>query len=199
MAGQASPRVNPAPSDYARSIFVDKCELHVHAGSGGNGCVAFHRDMHISDGPPNGGDGGSGGNIWIQAVAGHTSLHKLARRGIIKAGRGIGGQGKNQGGSKGADALIQVPVGTVIRERWRSDPTADEEERLKLVGGEMGLDSEEGSKSAFRRDRWVLYPGVTPSESAALALPTPPRPRRSSLAPMQPTAPILLDLSEPME
>jgi GTP-binding protein len=199
-AAPRSRRVDPAPSDYSRSIFVDKCELQVHAGSGGNGCVAFHRDMHISDGPPNGGDGGSGGNIWIQAVAGHTSLHKLARRGIIKAGRGIGGQGKSQGGSKGADVLIQVPVGTVMREIWRSDPAADEEERLKLLGGEMDRHSEEGTTRAFRRDRWILYPGVTPSESATMALPPPPpRPRRSNLAMMQPQPPIELDLSEPME
>jgi GTPase len=196
---QTSRRVDPAPTDYSRSIFVDKCELQVHAGSGGNGCVAFLRDIHISDGPPNGGDGGSGGNVWIQAVAGHTSLHKLARRGIVKAGRGIGGQGKSQGGSKGADVLIQVPVGTVIRETWRSDPVAEEEERLKLLGGEVDLDSEDGTKSAFRRDRWILYPGATPSESAGMELPRPPKPRRSNLAMMQPKAPISLDLSEHME
>jgi GTP-binding protein len=192
-------RVDPAPSDYSRSIFVDKCELQVHAGSGGNGCVAFLRDIHISDGPPNGGDGGSGGNVWIQAVAGHTSLHKLARRGIIKAGRGIGGQGKSQGGSKGADVLIQVPVGTVVREIWRSDPVAEEEERLRLLGGEMDLESQEGTKSAFRRDRWILYPGASPSESAGMELPKPPKPRRSNLAVMEPKAPISLDLSEHME
>jgi GTPase len=198
-AVQTSRRVDPPPSDYSRSIFVDKCELQVHAGSGGNGCVAFLRDIHISDGPPNGGDGGSGGNVWIQAVAGHTSLHKLARRGIIKAGRGIGGQGKSQGGSKGADVLIQVPVGTVVREIWRSDPVADEEERLKLLGGEMDLESEDGTKSAFRRDRWILYPGATPSESAGMELPKPPKPRRSNLAMMQPKPPVSLDLSDHME
>ena len=192
-------RVDPAPSDYSRSIFADKCELQVHAGSGGNGCVSFFRDVHISDGPPNGGDGGSGGNVWIQAVAGHTSLHKLARRGIVKASRGIGGQGKSQGGSKGADVLIQVPVGTVVRELWRSDPVADEEERLKLLGGEVDLESEDGTRGAFKRDRWILYPGTTPSESASMALPKPPKPRRSNLAMMQPKAPISLDLSENME
>jgi hypothetical protein len=87
----------------------------------------------------------------------------------------------------------------LIREIWRSDPVAEEEERLKLVGGEMDLDSEDGAKSAFRRDRWILYPGVTPSESASMALPKPPKPRRSNLTMMQPKAPISLDLSESME
>ena len=96
---KASPQIlhhlSPKPDDYSRSIFVDKCSITVHAGSGGNGCTSFLRDTHTPDGPPNGGDGGSGGNVWIQAVKGQTSLHKLARRGIVKAGRGIGGQGGN--------------------------------------------------------------------------------------------------------
>lgn len=196
---QSSSRLDPSPSDYSRTTFVDKCELQVHAGSGGNGCVSFFRDVHISDGPPNGGDGGSGGNVWIQAVAGHTSLHKLARRGIIKAGRGIGGQGKSQGGSRGADVLIQVPVGTVVREIWRSDPVAEEEERLKLLEGEMDPDSEEATKGAFKRDRWILYPGASPAEASTLELPRPPKPRKSNLAMLQPKPPIALDLSENME
>ena len=192
-------RVDPTPSDYSRSIFVDKCSVTVHAGSGGSGCVSFLRDKYTTDGPPNGGDGGSGGSVWIQAVAGHTSLHKLARRGTIKAGRGISGQGKSQGGSRGADVLIQVPIGTVVREVWRSDPVAEEEERLRLLNGQMDLESEDGSRGAFKRDRWILYPGATPAESASLDLPKPPKPRRSNLAMMQPQTPITLDLSESME
>lgn len=196
---QNSTRLDPLPSDYSRTIFVDKCTIQVHAGSGGNGCVAFHRDVGVPDGPPNGGDGGSGGNVWIQAVAGHTSLHKLARRGTLKAGRGIGGQGKSQGGSRGADVLLQVPIGTVVREVWRSDPAAEEEERLRLLEGEVDLESEEGTKGAFKRDRWILYPGSTPSEAAAMELPKPPKSRKSNLAAMQPKPPITLDLSESME
>jgi GTP-binding protein len=90
-------------------------------------------------------------------------------------------------------------VGTVVRELWRSDPVAEEEERLKLLGGEIDLESEDGARSAFRRDRWILYPGSTPSESAGMELPKPPKPRRSNLALMQPKAPISLDLSENME
>ena len=194
-----SNRLDPTPSDYSRTIFVDKCTIQVHAGSGGNGCVSFFRDVHIPDGPPNGGDGGSGGNIWIQAVAGHTSLHKLARRGIIKAGRGIGGQGKSQGGSRGADVLIQVPLGTVVREIWRSDPAAEEEERLRLLEGELDLKSEEGTKGAFRRDRWILYAGATPAEASTMEFPRPPKPRKSNLAMLQPKPPVTLDLSENME
>src|SRR2546423_8623409 len=71
-----SRRIDPSPSDYSRNIFVDKCELQVHAGSGGNGCVSFFRDVHISDGPPNGGDGGGGGHSLGQIGKGETNLRK---------------------------------------------------------------------------------------------------------------------------
>jgi len=194
----SSSRLNPTPDDYARSAFVDKCALTIHAGSGGNGCVAFFRDVHIPDGPPNGGDGGAGGNVWIQAVPGQTSLHKLARRGVIKAGRGVGGQGKSQGGRKGEDVCVQVPVGTVVREIWRSDPVAEEEERLRESrgAGENGVEEDDLS-----RNRWILYPGATASEAKDVRLNLPPllKPRRSHLTVMEPTAPITLDLDQPMD
>ncbi|EHY53520.1 GTPase of the mitochondrial inner membrane that associates with the large ribosomal subunit [Exophiala dermatitidis] len=200
-----SSRLNPAPDDYGRNVFVDKCTLTIHAGSGGNGCVSFLRDAHISDGPPNGGDGGSGGNIWIQAVADQTSLHKLARRGIVKAGRGIGGKGSSQGGRKGEDVCVQVPVGTVVREIWRSDPVAEEEDRLRELRGSM---SDEELKNPFElpdhgglRNKWILYAGVTRNEAKDVVanLPPPVKPRRSHLSVLQPAAPIHLDLDTPME
>ncbi|KIX03118.1 obg family GTPase CgtA [Rhinocladiella mackenziei CBS 650.93] len=193
-------RLNPSPDDYGRNVFVDKCTLTVHAGSGGNGCVAFLRDAHISDGPPNGGDGGSGGNVWIQAVAGQTSLHKLARRGIVKAGRGVGGQGKNQGGRKGEDVCVQVPVGTVVREIWRSDPVADEEERLKELRAVSDQDPYSLPEHGLR-NKWILYAGVTGSEANEVAanLPPPQKPRKSHLTALQPAVPIHLDLDTPMD
>lgn len=196
----ASSRLNPAPDDYGRNVFVDKCTLTVHAGTGGNGCVSFLRDAHISDGPPNGGDGGSGGNIWIQAVAGQTSLHKLARRGVVKAGRGIGGQGKSQGGRKGEDICIQVPVGTVVREVWRSDPVAEEEARIQELRAMSDEELPSGPDNGLR-NKWILYAGVTGREAKDVAehLPPPLKPRRSHLAVLQPRAPINLDLDKPMD
>src|SRR5271155_451280 len=92
----SSTHLNPTPDDYSRSLFADKCTITINAGSGGNGCVPFLREAHVPDGPANGGDGGNGGSVWIQAVPGHTSLHKLGRQGTVKAGRGQGGQGKSQ-------------------------------------------------------------------------------------------------------
>ncbi|KAK2785791.1 GTPase of the mitochondrial inner membrane that associates with the large ribosomal subunit [Emmonsiellopsis sp. PD_33] len=190
--------LNPAPSDYSRSIFQDRCTLTMHAGSGGHGCVSFLREKYIEDGPANGGDGGSGGNIFIQAVEGQTSLHKLARRGIIKAGHGRSGQGKSQGGQRGKDILLQVPVGTIIREISRHDPVSDEEQRLAELIREMG--KEEGMRAASeRRERWVLHPGASASDFLLTEFPILPPPRRSAIAATQPKAPIYLDLSEHME
>lgn len=161
--------------------------------------MAFFRDMHVPDGPPNGGDGGSGGNVWIQAVQGHTSLHKLARRGTVKAGRGIGGQGKSQGGRRGADVLIEVPVGTVVREISRSDPAAEEEQKWKEVMGTEDLQAEDLDQKLFRRDRWILYPGTSKEEARELGLPKPPRPRKNALKVMEPPPPVTLDLDQAME
>ncbi|CAK37388.1 uncharacterized protein An01g13830 [Aspergillus niger] len=116
--------LNPSPEDYSRFIFQDKCRSTIYAGAGGHGCVSFLREKYVEEGPPNGGDGGSGGSIYIQAVEGMTSLHKLARRGIIKAGRGKNGQGKSKGGKRGNDVLLQVPIGTVVREVDPLEPKA---------------------------------------------------------------------------
>ena len=202
-AALVASHLNPPPTDYGRTIFADKATLTLSAGSGGHGCISFLREKYIEHGPANGGDGGTGGSIYIQAVRGETSLHKLARRSIIKAGRGMNGQGKSKGGKRGEDVLIQVPVGTVVRETGRMDPVAQEEERRMLDegGSEFGTQAEGDieTKGTWRRDKWVLYPSATPGEYARTDFPSIPRPRRSSLASAQPQPPISLDLSKPME
>lgn len=193
-----SSHLDPPPEDYARTIFADKCRINLHAGSGGHGSISFLREKYVPNGPANGGDGGSGGNIYIQAVRGETSLHKLARRGILKAGRGRNGQGKNKGGQRGNDVLVQVPIGTVVREIIRHDPVAEEEERLAKE--ERPLQPTDGeTRGSFRRDKWMLYPSSLPSEYANAEFPPLPKPRKSNLTLSQPPAPIILDLSKPME
>ncbi|KAL9634061.1 MAG: hypothetical protein Q9164_004316 [Protoblastenia rupestris] len=187
-----------AATDYGRTIFADKAHLTVSAGSGGHGCISFLREKYIEHGPANGGDGGTGGSIYIQAVRGETSLHKLARRNLLRAGRGKNGQGKGRGGQRGEDILIQVPVGTVVREVSRSDPVAEEEEALLLEEGGSGP-QEDSVKGTWRRDKWILYPSAVPSDYATAEFPAVPRSRKSNLALAQPQAPIALDLSEPME
>jgi GTPase len=186
-------RLNPTPEDYSRNPFIDKCTVTVHAGSGGNGCVSFLKEAFVRDGPPNGGDGGTGGSVWIQAIPGQTSLHKLARRGTVKAGRGIGGQGKSQGGRKGEDICIQVPVGTVVRELQRSDPVAEEIQRFKRMS------SEEAASHEGTRNKYLFYAGSTAREASSLSttLPPPSKPKRPPLSMLEPPSPITLDLSHP--
>lgn len=202
-------RLDPPPDSYNITPFTDRCTLQLHAGAGGHGCISFLREKYVSNGPANGGDGGTGGSIWIQAVKGETSLHKLARRGILKAGRGKNGQGKGQGGERGEDVVIQVPLGTVVREIWRHDPITEEEladRRAKAYGADKIYDDEvEGSEPAvdnsrkWRRDKWLLYPGALPTSFTSADFPALPRPRRSNLTIQQPSPPIQLDLDKPME
>ena len=196
--------LNPPPDAYSTTPFTDRCSIQLHAGSGGHGCISFLREKYIPNGPANGGDGGTGGNIYIQAVRGETSLHKLARRGIVKASRGRNGQGKSQGGERGEDIVIQVPVGTIVREVWRHDPVTDEEQsgrRSKGYGADMTGEGEgeEGPDNTkkWRRDRWLLFPGGLPQHFTAADFPPLPRPRRSNLSMSQPEAPVYLDLDKP--
>ncbi|KAF2130632.1 GTP-binding protein Obg/CgtA [Dothidotthia symphoricarpi CBS 119687] len=194
----AQSRLDPAADDYSLTPFADRCLLAVEAGAGGHGCVSFLREKYIEEGPANGGDGGSGGNVYIQAVRGETSLHKLARRRLIKAGRGRNGQGKVKGGERGSDILITVPVGTIVREIQRHDPIALlEEEHDKAPEFEDEEGGEEGG--SYQKERWLVYPGTIPSELNRMKFPTLPRPRRSHLAALEPEAPMWLDLDKHME
>lgn len=202
--------VDPSLPDHSTQLFTDSCNLTIAAGAGGHGCISFLREKYIAHGPPNGGDGGTGGNVYIQAVRGETSLHKIARRGHLKAGRGKNGQGSMRGGSRGEDTLLVVPVGTVVREIMRHDPLA-EDERSKQSGRGYGRDlqedleeddGEEGGadqSKKWRRDKWLLYPGTLPKSFTTADFPALPRPRRSNLTATEPPAPLRLDLSKPMD
>ncbi|KAK3073006.1 GTPase of the mitochondrial inner membrane that associates with the large ribosomal subunit [Teratosphaeriaceae sp. CCFEE 6253] len=198
--------LDPQPPDYSSAPFTDACTLTIHAGAGGHGCISFLREKYIANGPPNGGDGGTGGNVYIQAVRGETSLHKIARRGTLRAGRGRNGQGSLKGGSRGEDVVLNVPVGTVIREVWRRDPLAEENaasRRNKGYGADLRHDDPdaEGSDESrkWRRDKWLLYPGTLPKSFTSADFPALPRPRRSNLVATEPAAPLRLDLDKPMD
>ena len=192
-----SSHLNAAPTDYGRTIFADKATISLSTGSGGHGCISFLREKFIEAGPANGGDGGTGGSIYIQAVQGETSLHKLARRSLLKAGRGKNGQGKNKGGQRGEDVLVQVPVGTVVREVSRYDPVAEEEESRRMAEGAEEVEGE--MNSTRNREKWILHPSAAPSEYVTAEFPRLPRSRKSNLALSQSEPPISLDLSQPME
>jgi len=98
-------------------LFVDEVDLHVFAGDGGNGCVAFRREKFVPRGGPNGGDGGNGGSVYLQASSHQNTLVKFRFNPEFKAERGGHGLGSNCTGHSGNDLYLEVPPGTVIYEQ----------------------------------------------------------------------------------
>ncbi len=97
--------------------FVDEAQLHVKAGDGGAGAVSFRREAHTPRGGPDGGDGGKGGDVWLAADPGVVSLLAFRDHPHRRAANGAHGQGRRRHGSRGADAVVPVPVGTVVKDR----------------------------------------------------------------------------------
>ncbi len=95
-------------------MFVDRVEIEVQAGDGGGGCLSFRRERYVPRGGPDGGDGGRGGSVILQAQDGVNHLSTLAHRKTWKAERGTHGQGSLRHGRNGADLIIDVPPGTLV-------------------------------------------------------------------------------------
>ncbi len=97
-------------------MFVDKVRIHVTGGSGGAGCMSFRREAHVPKGGPDGGDGGHGGNVVVEADGSVSSLVDYRFKHHFKAERGTHGRGSRMHGRAGDDLVLKVPVGTVVRE-----------------------------------------------------------------------------------
>jgi GTP-binding protein len=95
-------------------VFVDEAKIFVKAGDGGNGCVAFRREKYVPRGGPSGGDGGHGGNIYLEANLNDNTLLRYRYNREFKADRGRHGEGSNRTGHSGQDMNLQVPVGTLV-------------------------------------------------------------------------------------
>ncbi|GEP10745.1 GTPase ObgE [Methylobacterium gnaphalii] len=94
--------------------FLDEAKVYVRSGDGGRGCVSFRREKFIEFGGPNGGDGGRGGDVWVECVQGLNTLIDYRYQQHFKAKKGEHGMGSNCHGAKGDDVLLKVPVGTQI-------------------------------------------------------------------------------------
>jgi GTP-binding protein len=105
--------------------FIDEAEVHVRAGDGGRGCVAFLREKYKPHGGPNGGDGGDGGDVVFVVAPGLTTLLDFKFQPSVKAGRGEHGRGKEQYGKRGADREVRVPPGTMVRDADSGELIAD--------------------------------------------------------------------------
>lgn len=110
----------------------DRTKIYVKAGDGGNGVVAFRREKYVPFGGPSGGDGGRGGNVFVEVDGSMNSLLPFRNCVHFRAGRGSHGQGRNQIGAKGEDVVVKVAPGTVIREAG-SDGITEGEVLLELL------------------------------------------------------------------
>ena len=96
--------------------FLDEAKVYIASGAGGDGCVSFRREKFIEFGGPNGGDGGSGGDVVVEAVTGLNTLIDYRYQQHFKAQRGGNGMGKDRAGANGKHVVLKVPVGTQVYE-----------------------------------------------------------------------------------
>jgi GTP-binding protein len=122
-------------------IFLDEARIHVQAGRGGNGCVAFRREKYVPRGGPSGGDGGHGGSVFLVGHANRNTLYHLRFASTYPAGRGRHGEGSNCSGRDGEDLEIPVPLGTVVYDEETGELLGEilqDGERLEVAHGGRG-------------------------------------------------------------
>jgi GTP-binding protein len=122
-------------------VFVDEAKIFVKAGNGGNGCIAFRREKYVPRGGPSGGDGGSGGSVYLEANPNDNTLLRYRYNREFKADRGRHGEGSNCTGHSGEDMILQVPVGTLAFDEQTGETIADlakPEQRVLIAHGGRG-------------------------------------------------------------
>ncbi|MBA3768254.1 MAG: GTPase ObgE, partial [Acidobacteria bacterium] len=95
-------------------MFIDRTKIRIQAGHGGNGVTAFRREKFVPRGGPSGGDGGRGGDLWLEADESLNTLLHLRYNPEHIAERGRHGEGSNCSGREGVDTVVRVPVGTQV-------------------------------------------------------------------------------------
>ncbi|HEN47528.1 MAG TPA: GTPase ObgE, partial [Mizugakiibacter sp.] len=143
--------------------FVDEATIRVQAGDGGHGCVSFRREKFIPFGGPDGGDGGAGGSIWLEADENLNTLVDFRHQRIFRAQRGQDGRGKQRSGRSGEDRVIRVPMGTmVINQDTREliGDLVDHGQRLKVAQGGRGGRGNINFKSSVNRAPRRATPGL---------------------------------------
>ncbi|NJC34205.1 GTP-binding protein [Sphingomonas jejuensis] len=137
--------------------FLDQAKIFVRSGAGGPGAVSFRREKFMEYGGPDGGNGGKGGDIVFEAVAGLNTLIDFRYTQHFRAERGHGGAGANRTGAGGEDTVIKVPVGTQIlsddKEHVLADFTEVGQRRVFLRGGDGGRGNMSYKSSTNRAPR----------------------------------------------
>jgi GTPase len=122
-------------------MFVDEAKILIKGGDGGNGCVAFRREKYVPRGGPSGGDGGHGGDVYLESDPNDNTLLRYRYNREFRAERGRHGEGSNCHGRSGIDTILKVPVGTVVFDADTGEQLFDftqPEERFRAARGGRG-------------------------------------------------------------
>lgn len=137
--------------------FLDQAKIYVKAGDGGAGAVSFRREKFIEFGGPDGGDGGRGGDVWVECAEGLNTLIDYRYQQHFKARIGVHGMGRNRTGASGEDMVLKVPVGTQILdedgETLIADLTEIGQKVLLARGGNGGFGNAQFTSSTNRAPR----------------------------------------------
>lgn len=139
--------------------FLDQAKIFIQSGNGGSGCVSFRHEKYIEFGGPNGGDGGKGGSVYIEAVPNLNTLIDFRYHQHFKAPKGQNGMGSEKNGSKGSDLIIKVPVGTEVladdQETLIVDMTEEGQKFLLAKGGDGGRGNTHFKSSTNQAPRYA--------------------------------------------
>jgi GTP-binding protein len=153
-------------------MFIDRATIKVKAGDGGHGCIAFRREKFVPKGGPSGGDGGSGGSVWIVASRRLNTLYHLQFQREWKGGRGEHGMGSNCSGHHGEDVTLELPIGSVIRDKETGELIADlmhDGEKILIAKGGRGGWGNQHFATATRQAPRFAQDG-TPGEERELTI-----------------------------
>ena len=154
------------------SAFADRATIRVEAGDGGPGAISFRREKYVPKGGPDGGDGGHGGSVLLEVDPNKRTLLDFQAEKLFRAGRGGRGSGQTSTGKDGADLVIRVPPGTLVKDAETGEPLADLLDagaRWVAAQGGMGGRGNERFKTATNQAPRRADPGI-PGERRTLAL-----------------------------
>lgn len=140
-------------------MFIDEIIIQVKAGKGGDGCVSFRRERFIPKGGPDGGNGGRGGSVYLQADLQIKTLNEYFRNPHFKAENGENGSGQKKTGRNGNNLYLKIPVGTIVQDmkdhRILADLSQDGEEICVACGGSGGKGNYSFKRSAFQSPKFA--------------------------------------------
>ena len=136
--------------------FIDEAKVYIKSGDGGDGCLSFRREKYIEYGGPDGGNGGRGGNIYVQGVKGLNTLVDFRFQKHFRAKKGVHGAGRKRNGAAGKDIILKLPIWTQIYEEDEFvEDIVDNKKILLFSGGKGGLGNTNFKSSTNRAPRKI--------------------------------------------